>query len=119
MTQTARGPIGTAGGRQAKGLQPRETVWAVANAGFAARCLHVVADLGVGDLIYDVSVPIDVLASACAVNADALDRVLRLLAAHGIFERHRGGYRHTPASRLLRSDHPTSMRPFVQMAGCQ
>ncbi len=40
-----------------------------------------------------------------------------MLAAHGIFVRGADGYRHTPASRLLRSDHPMSMRPFVRMAG--
>jgi hypothetical protein len=38
-----------------------------------------------------------------------------VLAAHGIFEDDGGGFRHTPASRLLRSDHPTSLRAFAAM----
>jgi C-methyltransferase len=37
------------------------------------------------------------------------------LAAHGIFEVDGSGYRHTDASRLLRSDHPMSMRAFARL----
>ena len=57
------------------------------------------------------------LAAACGVDLGALDRVLRLLTTHGIFERQEGGYCHTPSSHLLRSDHPMTMRPFAQMMG--
>ncbi len=97
--------------------QPHETVWALATAGFAARCIHAVADIGVADRIDEHPVSASDLASACEANADALDRVLRLLAAHGVLEFRAGGYSHTPSSRLLRSDHPMTMRPFVQMMG--
>ena len=97
--------------------QPHEEVWALSTAGFAARCLHVAADLGVADHIDIAPSPIGTLAAACDVDADALDRVLRLLSAYGIFERHPDGYRHTPSSRLLRSDHPRSLRPFARMMG--
>jgi C-methyltransferase len=97
--------------------QPHEIVWALSNAEFAARCLHVVADLGVADLIEDEPVSVDVLAEACEVDADALERVLRLLTSHGVFDRRPDGYGHTPSSRLLRDDHPMSMRPFAQMMG--
>jgi O-methyltransferase len=57
------------------------------------------------------------LADSCAVKADALDRVLRLLAAHGVFQEQDGGYGHTVSSRLLRTDHPRTMRAFSQMMG--
>jgi hypothetical protein len=43
--------------------------------------------------------------------------VLRLLAAHGVFENRDGRFAHTPSSRLLRDDHPRSARPFVRMIG--
>ncbi len=43
--------------------------------------------------------------------------MLRLLAAHGIFEVAAGGYRHTNSSLLLRSDHPMSMRAFARLNG--
>jgi len=51
------------------------------------------------------------------VDADALDRVLRLLTVHGVFARHADGYAHTPASRLLRGDAVPTMRPYARMAG--
>jgi len=96
---------------------PDAIIWALSTAGFAARCLHVVADLGVADRIGDQPVTISELASSCGADPDALDRVLRLLAAHGIFEGQHGSYSHTPSSRLLRSDDPMTMRPFAQMMG--
>jgi C-methyltransferase len=96
---------------------PPDIVWGLATAGFAARCLHVIADLGVADRIGDKPVTVSELASSHGADPDALDRVLRLLAAHGIFEGQHGSYGHTPASRLLRSDHPMTMRPFAQMMG--
>ncbi len=94
-----------------------DNIWTLATAGFAARCLHVISDLGVADHIGDQPVAISELAASCGVDQDALDRVLRLLASHGIFERGPGGYGHTPSSCLLRSDHPMTMRPFAQMMG--
>jgi hypothetical protein len=47
----------------------------------------------------------------------ALGRVLRLLSAHGVFESCDGKFRHSPASRMLRGDHPRSMRDYVRMFG--
>ncbi len=97
--------------------QPHELVWTLATAGLAARCVHVVADLGVADWIDDSRVPAAELASACGVDADALGRVMSLLAAHGIFDHRDGTFGHTASSRLLCSDHPMTMRPFLQMMG--
>ncbi len=57
------------------------------------------------------------LSSDCGADPDGLDRVLHLLTAYGIFQRHADGYGHTEASRLLRSDHPMSMRAFPRMMG--
>ena len=97
--------------------QPHETVWTLTNAVVASRSLHVVAELGVADHIGEEPVGVKELASACAADPDGLDRVLRLLAVHGIFERRADGYAHTEASRLLRSDHRMSMRAFSRMMG--
>ncbi len=98
--------------------QPHEVIWTLTNAVVPSSCLHLVAELGVADHIGDQPVDPEELASRCHVDADALDRVLRLLAAHGIFSEHRGGgYGHTEPSRLLRSDHPMSMRAFARMMG--
>jgi hypothetical protein len=96
---------------------PHELIWTLTNAVVPARCLHLAAALGVADQIEDTPVAVDQLAARCGADPDALDRVLRLLAAHGIFEYRTDGYGHTEASRLLRSDHPQSMRAFPQMMG--
>ncbi len=98
-------------------MEPHELILSVTNAGVAARCLQVVAELGVADHIDDRPVPAKELARLCAVDPDGLDRVLRLLAAHGVFWHASDGYQHSAASRLLRDDHPMSMRAFPQMMG--
>ena len=81
------------------------------------RALHVVADLGVADVLDTSPRLVDELARDVGANADALDRVLRLLASHGIFERREDRYAHTALSLALRSDHPQSMRAYVRLCG--
>jgi hypothetical protein len=81
------------------------------------RCLHVVAELGVADVLGDAPQTAAALAAAVKVDPDALGRVLRLLSAHGVFTSTRGGFAHSPASRLLQAGHPQSMRAFVRMFG--
>ena len=97
--------------------QPHETIWTLTNAVVPSTCLHVVAELGVADHIAELPVDASELASRCGVDADALERVLRLLSDHGVFERAEEGFRHSPASELLRTDHPMSMRGFPRMMG--
>ena len=84
---------------------------------FAARCLHVVTELGVADALLEEPADVGSLAAATGANADALARVLRLLDAHGVFRVEHGSVSHTAASRLLRSDAPASMRDFARMFG--
>lgn len=82
-----------------------------------ARCLHAIAGLGLADQLDDTPRTATELASAVGVHPDALGRVLRLLAAHGVFQAEGDAFRHSPISRLLRSDHPQSMRSFARMFG--
>jgi hypothetical protein len=51
------------------GQQPHEVIAALATAGYATRCIHVVADLGVADLIGEEAVPAAELATSCRVDA--------------------------------------------------
>ena len=97
--------------------RPQEIIRTLSTAVVPCRCLCVVAELGVADEIDDPAVSVDELASRCGANADALNRVLRLLASYGIFRQVGRAYAHTPASRLLRSDEPMSMRAFARMWG--
>jgi hypothetical protein len=82
-----------------------------------ARTLHVIAELGIADALEDTSLSAQALAEKTGTHPDALHRALRALSAHGIFTAHGGEYGHSPASQLLRSDHPRSMRSFVRMQG--
>ncbi len=97
--------------------RPLEIVWTLTSSTVAARSLQVVAELGVADHIHEWPVTAAELAVSCAAEAGALDRVLRLLAANGIFAHEAEGYRHTDASRLLRSDHPMSVRALTRLYG--
>ncbi|MDH6217885.1 methyltransferase [Streptomyces pseudovenezuelae] len=97
--------------------QPNEMIHALSYGAYAARCLQVVADMGVADHIDDEPVPVEKLAAACGADPGMLARVLRLLTAHGVFELRDAGYAHTDASRLLRDDHPMSARPLVRLTG--
>src|SRR6266567_4076858 len=96
---------------------PLDVVWTLTSRTVAARSLQVVAELGVADHIDEGPVGAVELASSCGAEPGALDRVLRLLTAHGIFAHHPEGYRHTDASRLLRSDHPMSVRALTRLYG--
>jgi hypothetical protein len=50
--------------------QPHEIVWALSTAGFAARCLHVVSELGVADRIGDEPVPVKELPRRAALTVE-------------------------------------------------
>jgi hypothetical protein len=66
-------------------VNPVQTVLDLAGAYALPRCLHVVADLGVADMLDEIPRTAADLAAAVKADPDALGRVLRLLAAHGIF----------------------------------
>jgi hypothetical protein len=82
-----------------------------------ARCLHVVAKLGVADALGEQPATAAELAARTGANADALERMLRLLSSYGVFTPAGDGYAHTPASKLLRGEHPQSLRGYAQLHG--
>jgi hypothetical protein len=96
---------------------PFQTVLEIAGGYQLPRCLHVVADLGVADALDESPRTAAELAAAVDADPDALGRVLRLLSAHGFFATAGDTFRHTPASWLLRTDHPQSLRAFARMIG--
>ena len=75
-----------------------------------SRMLRLVADIGLADKIpKDGSCSVSDLAAGCAVLAAPLLRVLRALAAFGIFRLGAdGSVAHSPRSVLLRTDEPNS-----------
>src|SRR5262245_17234432 len=93
---------------------PAALVADLSRAHIAARCLHVIAECGAADAIGDSGATPAEIAAQTGFDADALDRMLRLLAGHGIFVRADGRYAHSAASRLLKSDEPGSLRSYVR-----
>jgi hypothetical protein len=92
-------------------------VQSLAVAYWASRCLHIVAELGIADVLGEEPQPAETLAGAVGVNPQALHRVLRSLANHGIFVHDGTRFGHNEASRLLRSNVPGSMRSLARMMG--
>jgi len=78
-----------------------------------SRMLRLVADLSIADRFpHRGETDIAALAAACGVLGTPLLRVLRALAAFGVFRvTAAGGIGHTPMSLLLRADAPQSLRP--------
>jgi SAM-dependent methyltransferase len=85
--------------------------------GFAvAQALHVVAELGIADLLQDGPRSADDLARATQTDAGALYRVLRFLAGEGVFQEDSAGrFAQTELSGGLRTDAPDSPRDFIRM----
>lgn len=76
-----------------------------------SRMLRLIADLGVADKVPTADhLTAQALSAACGVQMDPLLRVLRALAAFGVFKVTADGtVGHTPRSRLLRTDTPNSL----------
>jgi hypothetical protein len=96
---------------------PPKIIQDLAVAYWASRCLHVVAELGIADVLGDVPQTAHSLAQASGTNPQALHRVLRALCNHGVFVHDGETFAHNAASRVLRSDEPGSMRSLARMMG--
>jgi hypothetical protein len=96
---------------------PPKIIQDLAVAYWASRCLHVVAELGIADVLGDEPQTAQSLAQASGTNPQALHRVLRALCNHGVFVHDGATFAHNAASRVLRSDEPGSMRSLTRMMG--
>lgn len=82
-----------------------------------SRCVHVLARLGVADVLDETPKTAAELAPLVGAQPEALYRVMRLAAAHDVFVQDGDTFRHSTVSRLLRRDHPQSLRPLTLMMG--
>jgi SAM-dependent methyltransferase len=84
--------------------------------GFAvSQALRAIIELGIPDLLAAGEKSVDELADATQSNADALYRVLRLLAPEGVLREGRPGhFELTECGAVLRSDRP-ALRDFICM----
>jgi hypothetical protein len=90
----------------------------LANGFRVSQALSVAATLGIADLLAAGPRAIDDLAAAAAVHPDALHRLLRALAAEGVFHEGDGRvFALTPLAEGLRSDAPDSIRDWAIFVG--
>lgn len=94
-----------------------DAIWAMADL-LTPMAVRVAATLRIADRIAEGLRTADELAEAASADPDALDRVLRHVAAKGVFTRTESGrYGLTPLSETLRDDHPSGIRAMLDIAG--
>jgi C-methyltransferase len=87
------------------------TMRAMITAGHRARMIQVAARLGIADILARGPGDSVRLAAETGCDADALDRLLRALAANGVFARTtEGAWQLTELGETLRADSPVSCR---------
>ena len=96
---------------------PSELVASLAEGYVNSRCLHVVATLGVCDVVGEDPRPVTDIARDVGADAPALGRVMRHLASLGVFEMSDSTFRHNDASLLLTSGHPSGLLPLTRLLG--
>lgn len=83
-----------------------------------SRAVTVAAELGIADLLRDGPRPVDELAATTDTDPSALYRLLRALAAIGVFTEGPGRrFGLTAMGEYLRRDHPLSVDPAARMFG--
>ncbi len=86
----------------------------IGSAFWQSRALYVAARLEVATLLGDDALSVEQIAQRVSVQVDALHRLLRMLAASGVFaETSPGVYKNNRLSACLRSDHPQSVRAMI------
>jgi len=90
----------------------------LANGYQLSQALHVAAVLGIADLVAAGPRSSDELAAAVGAHPPSLYRLLRALAAFGVFREEDGRrFASTPLSDLLRRDAPRSLHGWVAFVG--
>jgi hypothetical protein len=88
----------------------------IGSAFWQSRVLYVAARLDIASVLGDTTLPADDIASRVGANPDATYRLLRMLAAMGIFaEISPRVFRNNKLSSCLRKDNPQSVRAMILM----
>ncbi len=93
---------------------PPFQMYGMLNAHALVQALHVAATLGIADLLADGPRTVEELASATSTHAEALYRLLRMLAGADVFaEEEPRRFRLTPLASTLRTGTPDSVRDWA------
>lgn len=88
----------------------------IGSAFWQSRALYVAARLDIATVLGDEELDADAIATRLAATADATGRLLRLLAAMGVFEEKAPHvFRNNKISAFLRSDNPQNVRAMILM----
>jgi len=95
-------------------MPPQMLLYQMAIGHYLSRALHVIAKLGVADLLSAGARGVEELGKATETHPPSLRRVMRLLASVGVFEeKEDGGFALTALGECLRADVPGSSRAMV------
>jgi hypothetical protein len=98
--------------------RPLEELRGLVNGFRVSQAIHVAATLGVADLLAEGPRGVDELADATGSDARSLYRLLRALAAVGVFREEAGRrFSSTPLSDQLRRDAPETLYGWAAFAG--
>ncbi len=106
-------PTTTTNGADRSGPVPMTVLRELSLSSAGAAALRVAARIGIADVLGEAPAPTGALAASLEVDPEILERLLRTLKCYGIFTETAEGHSHTPASRLLREDHPESLKFWV------
>lgn len=101
-----------------QGFSPAGQLLTLITGYWISQAIHVAAELGIADLLGKRGRPIQDLARATGSNPDALYRLMRALAASGVFaEAAPREFVLTPMGALLKRDMPGNLRDFSRFQG--
>jgi sulfur carrier protein ThiS len=97
---------------------PAATMLDLLMGGWMTQAVCAAAQLRIADALRKGPLSAEAIAVKVGANADAVQRLMRLLASHGIFRQQRDGrFALTAMAESLRSDSPTSVRGFALFVG--
>ncbi|MCX6610826.1 MAG: methyltransferase [Acidobacteria bacterium] len=98
-------------------LQPPQILFQMLTGAWVTKSLGVATELAIPDCLEHGPKSVTALAAETSTHEDSLYRVLRMLAAVGVFsELPQKTFALTPISQMLLSSNPQGMRNFVRMA---
>ncbi len=88
----------------------------IGSAFWQSRVLYVAASLNIASVLGDGQLTADAIAARVSTQADAVYRLLRMLAAMGVFEEVSPRiFKNNAVSAYLRDDHPNTVRAMILM----
>jgi SAM-dependent methyltransferase len=99
-------------------LAPPIALFRLVTGYYVSRSIHVVAKLGIADLLNQGPMNSEELATAAGVHGPSLRRVMRLLVSSGVFaEDDESKFKLTPIGECLRAGAPNSMHATALLFG--